>query len=229
MGGLGLSQLNLWLIIVAVMLIPLALAISDNSTNYSITGDVVGGGSNFTATSSAGEAFVTTNAGTNFTVTEYSGYVGYFTNAVTSFSTTFDLSLPTVSNATINVSDRIVRSSENITVSVNVTDNLQVVQVNVTNATGRGFNMTQTGISPVWELNTTAASLGCTATDGNCTFMFNATDNYGNLNNTHLLGVIIDDIIPVMNSVVFSSNSTYLYVQINQSNFSRASFTSLDC
>ena len=152
----------------------------------------------------------------NYTLTNVSGVWGYTndsmpdgvytalffindsvgnTNASVTTTFTLDTTRPAVSSSSAN--DTIVRSSQIIQVNVTVTDtNRNDGNVNVTG----GFNSSMSklsGYANIFQTNSTftAASTGCTV-NANCTLVFGAADVALNLNSSHNISIVVDDVPP---------------------------------
>ncbi|MFH1850208.1 MAG: CARDB domain-containing protein [archaeon] len=140
---------------------------------------------------SMGCSQVNSNCTLRFTATDAVGNV----NSTETFVITIDNVNPRVSNPRVNKSVRIFGGSEGIRLNVSVADTNAIQNVTVSNEST--VPMTDKG-GGAWEVNTTASALGCTATDGNCTFIFTATDAAGNINATVKLQVTVDDLGPAV-------------------------------
>mgnify|MGYP001169426471 CR=1 FL=1 len=99
-------------------------------------------------------------------------------------------------------SDNIVGSTDMINFTANITDTYNVSAVDV-----NGTVMAQIINTSVWYVTSNASEFGCT-TDGNCTLLFNATDNAGNKNN-QTLTITVDTTAPTFNNITRSLITIY--------------------
>lgn len=114
--------------------------------------------------------------------------------AASNYTFTLDTSKPSVTSPA--VSSALVKSSTSIQVNATVTD-LSSVTVTV-----NGVAMSAAG-SNVYTATTTGASLGC-AVDGVCTLRINATDSFGNYNDSVTTAITVDDSGPAVTGPALS-------------------------
>lgn len=134
-------------------------------------------------------------------------------NNTANYTFTVDDINPAVHSASSSDADEKVKSTDNINITVNVTD-----VVGMSSVTVNGTSMTRSG--DIWSVFTNASSFGCTS-DGTCILTFIATDNASNVNNSETLTLTVDDTAPSIASVVLSDdyvqNNTAVVVTINVS------------
>ncbi|MFH1064383.1 MAG: right-handed parallel beta-helix repeat-containing protein [Candidatus Woesearchaeota archaeon] len=126
----------------------------------------------------------------NITAFDYGGDAGNSNNTVWIFTT--DSSRPSVTNNQTNSSGTI-RSTDSVLLNVTATDS-----TNVSNVTAGGVLMSNHTASG-YNLSSTPAALGCG--QGWCTVYFNATDYFGNYNDSVTVSMFVDDAGPVVTSV----------------------------
>jgi hypothetical protein len=149
------------------------------------------------------------NCTIHFTVKDSAGNI----NDSVIYQITIDEVNPSVTNPGINDTDRIIKSTHYIRLNVTVTDTNSITNVTVANESI--VQMYPIASTNYWYVNTTAASLGCTQIDSNCTLHYTAVDVAGNTNNSVLFQVTIDDKNPSVTNVKVNDTdnkvrSTYL-------------------
>lgn len=109
------------------------------------------------------------------------------------FTYTVDDTLPTVTNIVVSDADLKVKSSTTNQYNVTVADSTSVASVTMGNATQ--VSMANI-IGNVYSVARNASSLGCTARNGPCKLKVVATDAAGNINNTEIITITVDDVAP---------------------------------
>jgi len=102
---------------------------------------------------------------------------------------TIDLVNPAVTSFATNDSDSNVTSTDYLNFSVTVAD----TNAGVSTVTVNGTSLSQIGSTNVWQATLQTSDFGDCTTDGDCVFGIIATDAAGNINNTEILTLAIDD------------------------------------
>ena len=136
---------------------------------------------------------------------------------------------PSVADININDTDRKVRTSDMLNITLNATNSAAGID-NVSVSNGSTVNYLTQISSDIWQIVASGNTLGCAA-DGNCTLTFNATDNAGNKNNSEKLNITIDNTNPLVSHIttndadnkVRSTDSIQINVTVNDTNFDTGS------
>ncbi len=118
----------------------------------------------------------------------------YVTSLENVTNITADNIVPEVYNPQINDSDKIVKSNDLFQINITVTDTNSIINVTLENNTN--VQMYRIPDTEKWTVNTSAQKLGCTENDGICNITFIATDVAGNVNDSTVMGIWIDDLGP---------------------------------
>ena len=143
--------------------------------------------------------------------------VGNINNSHT-LTVTVDDTAPVASSGNTNDTDNYVTSIDSLNITVNVTDTNTISSVIV-----NGTSMTQSG--DIWSTVNTTTQFGCTG-DRTCVLTFVATDELGNIDNTHTLTITVDDVNPLVSdsntddsdNIVKKTDSLNITVNVTDSN-----------
>ena len=145
--------------------------------------------------------------------------VGNINNSHTLTLTVDDVA-PVVLGSNTNDTDNIVKSTDSLNITVNVSDTNSIMGVSL-----NGTNLIQ-GSNNIWSTINSTADFGCSG-DTTCVLTFIATDELGNINNSHTLNIVVDDINPIvfngntddLDNIVKSTDSLNITVNATDSNF----------
>ncbi|MFH1849113.1 MAG: PGF-pre-PGF domain-containing protein [archaeon] len=182
-------------------------------------------GSTWTATTTASAMGCTAVNGPcvlKFTATDNAGNIN---NSATLNIQVDDVN-PTNTGTAISDADNVVRGTQNFQINITSADTVaRIANVTVGNAT----QVLMPGKSlDTFFLTTNASAMGCTATDGNCTLRYIATDNAGNINNTVTYTITVDDTNPSVvvagvndsDGIVKSTDSLQINVTVTDTHLS---------
>jgi len=125
------------------------------------------------------------------------------TNAIQQFSWSFTISFnaPSIPSVTINDTDNLVRSSDTLNITLNVSSEFApIAAVNISNATAIQLTNISTGI---WAANFTPNNLSCSA-DGACAVHITVIDAAGNINSSESFSLTIDNTLPSVTNLLIS-------------------------